>query len=213
MQIFAAAVSDEIANSMWKLASTLSGVAESVAKSCAEISSSLSSIKEDGVSMKLSVLSGEAESSSGNIAENMIDISISADYAADSVADAMRKMIEAVRNATYEIGSLVSDINNAFRSIKGPTISTSGLLIGGGRASGGSVKAGVPYITGEKGAELFVPSTNGYIYNADDTSDILDRNSGTVININGDIYDDARSMRAKLRSAVIGILEEQLAYG
>ena len=34
---------------------------------------------------------------------------------------------------------------------------------GGFRAAGGSVSAGTPYVVGEKGAELFVPSSNGTI--------------------------------------------------
>lgn len=36
-------------------------------------------------------------------------------------------------------------------------------VFGGGKASGGNVNAGTSYIVGEKGAELFVPKTNGTI--------------------------------------------------
>lgn len=44
----------------------------------------------------------------------------------------------------------------------------------GHRASGGNVLAGVKYLTAEHGrGELFVPQTNGYIYNAGDTAQIL----------------------------------------
>ena len=79
------------------------------------------------------------------------------------------------------------------------------------RASGGPVQAGVPYMTGELGPELFIPSTNGYILNNEDTQDYLS-GSGITININGDVYDDERSMRSKMQSAVLGILQEQIAY-
>jgi hypothetical protein len=34
---------------------------------------------------------------------------------------------------------------------------------GGFRAAGGSVSAGTPYVVGERGAELFVPSSSGPI--------------------------------------------------
>jgi len=34
---------------------------------------------------------------------------------------------------------------------------------GGGRAEGGSVKAGTSYVVGERGAEMFVPKTDGVI--------------------------------------------------
>lgn len=80
------------------------------------------------------------------------------------------------------------------------------------RASGGPVQAGVPYMTGELGPELFVPATNGYILNHEDTQDFLEGN-GITININGDVYDDARSMRQKVKTAVLGVLQEQVAYG
>lgn len=36
-------------------------------------------------------------------------------------------------------------------------------VLGNARASGGSVSAGVPYLVGEKGAEMFVPHTSGNI--------------------------------------------------
>jgi hypothetical protein len=38
-----------------------------------------------------------------------------------------------------------------------------GGLFGGGRAEGGAVKAGTSYVVGERGAEMFVPKTDGVI--------------------------------------------------
>ena len=81
------------------------------------------------------------------------------------------------------------------------------------RASGGTVQAGVPYMTGELGRELFIPATDGYIMNHEDTQDFLEGSNGITININGDVYDDARSMKQKVRTAVLGVLQEQVAYG
>ena len=34
-----------------------------------------------------------------------------------------------------------------------------------------------------------------------------------TINIQGDVYDDERSMRTKLKDAMLSVLEEQMAYG
>lgn len=79
------------------------------------------------------------------------------------------------------------------------------------RASGGPVQAGVPYMTGELGPELFIPATNGYVLNAEDTENFM--SGGITINVNGDVYDDARSMKQKMRTAVLGVLQEQVAYG
>jgi hypothetical protein len=38
-----------------------------------------------------------------------------------------------------------------------------GSLFGGGRAAGGPVTAGTPYVVGERGPELFVPQNTGKI--------------------------------------------------
>jgi len=45
---------------------------------------------------------------------------------------------------------------------------TSGLtsIFGGGKAVGGNVNAGVPYVVGEQGREMFVPNTAGRIMSA-----------------------------------------------
>ena len=48
-----------------------------------------------------------------------------------------------------------------------------------GRATGGSVMAGRPYMVGEAGRELFVPSQNGNIV----PNDKLGSGGGTVINL------------------------------
>jgi hypothetical protein len=63
------------------------------------------------------------------------------------VIDKITAMINLVRN------------NAAVRGIAG-LIDTA---FGGFRAAGGSVSAGTPYVVGERGAELFVPSSNGTI--------------------------------------------------
>ena len=46
--------------------------------------------------------------------------------------------------------------------VKGISSVVSGLF-GGGKAEGGSVKAGTSYVVGERGAEMFVPKTDGVI--------------------------------------------------
>ena len=63
------------------------------------------------------------------------------------VIDKIQAMINLVAN------------NAAVRGIAGLIDSA----FGGFRANGGSVSAGTPYVVGERGAELFVPSSNGTI--------------------------------------------------
>jgi hypothetical protein len=75
------------------------------------------------------------------------------------VIDRIQSLINMVRN------------NAAVRGIAGLIDSA----FGGLRAAGGSVSAGTPYVVGERGAELFVPSSNGTI--------VPNGGSGSTINI------------------------------
>lgn len=66
------------------------------------------------------------------------------------------------------INSIVEGIKTLIALVKSnPLVKGLGSLIdsafGGFRANGGAVAAGTPYVVGERGAELFVPNTNGTI--------------------------------------------------
>ena len=52
----------------------------------------------------------------------------------------------------------------------------------GGRAAGGLVTAGVPYIVGERGQELFVPRIDGRILNAQQTQQVIHHYHNTTTN-------------------------------
>jgi hypothetical protein len=85
---------------------------------------------------------------------------------------------------------------------------------GGGRASGGWMSSGSTYLVGELGPELITPTRSGYVHTADETESMLGGHSGGItININGDVYDDRMSMQQKMRSAVLDVIETELAYG
>ena len=126
------------------------------------------------------------------------------------IKSAMESISDSADNAADNVDNAVDRMNSSLGRLSGGSIDISA------RAGGGPVQAGVPYMTGEEGRELFVPRTDGYILNHDDTEDFLSENArgeAIVININGDVYDNARSMRQKMRSAVLGIMQEQVAYG
>lgn len=67
------------------------------------------------------------------------------------------------------IANLVSVITRAIDLVKQLVSAAASLpdiiggLFGGGKASGGAVKAGTTYLVGERGAELFTPSSSGTI--------------------------------------------------
>lgn len=87
-------------------------------------------------------------------------------------------------------GSLASAIGSAFDNLRdfinliknNPIVkgisNVIGSVFGGGRAEGGAVKAGTSYVVGERGAEMFVPKTDGVIIPNNKMG------GGTVTNLN-----------------------------
>jgi len=84
-------------------------------------------------------------------------------FISDAVSG-ITKLVNLIRN-----NPIVSGISGAISG-----------LFGGGKAAGGMVAGGTPYIVGEKGAELFVPQTSGTII----PNNRLGGGSNTVINLN-----------------------------
>ena len=112
------------------------------------------------------------------------------------------------------IQSILSAISDAWSELE-KLQSAAAEETGGGKASGGQVSSGTMYLVGEEGPELFVPRTDGYIINNEDTMDYLSGGNQGEINIyiQGDVYDDQHSMKRKLKSAMLEVLREQVAYG
>lgn len=103
----------------------------------------------------------------------------------ESVVDAFRNMSLQVVSELYKVlvvqrlvGSY--DVNNSLNGsgimgLIGPMFSM--------RASGGSMSPGNPYLVGERGPELVVPSTGSTVLNSDLTSKALSSSSSPVVNI------------------------------
>ena len=70
-----------------------------------------------------------------------------------------------------------------------------GALFGGGRAMGGPVAAGTSYLVGERGPELFTPTTSGQISPAGG------------ISITNQVYVDSRSDREQVVAELAPILQ------
>ena len=87
------------------------------------------------------------------------------------------------------------------------------------RAAGGPVTAGVPYIVGERGQELFIPRIDGRILNAAQTQQVLNQSSSTDNSRNfGDIHIHVHSKtsdsgRADGYAAARGLVDELKSLG
>jgi hypothetical protein len=87
------------------------------------------------------------------------------DEGASKVMNGFQKALGTVMQIVslmHSISSISSLIGSFLGFIPGAG-AIGGLLSGGGRASGGSVSPNRPYIVGERGAELFMPMTDGFV--------------------------------------------------
>lgn len=84
------------------------------------------------------------------------------------VIDVVGKLIGGFETLFGWIGKVIDRITSLINMVRNNAAvrGIAGLIdsaFGGFRAAGGSVSAGTPYVVGERGAELFVPSSNGTI--------------------------------------------------
>jgi len=84
------------------------------------------------------------------------------------IGKAIAGFITGFSSVVQIIQSVVDGIKNIINLVKNnPIVKGIGSVIdrvfGGGKAAGGSVKAGTSYVVGERGAEMFVPKTDGVI--------------------------------------------------
>jgi len=70
-----------------------------------------------------------------------------------------------------------------------------------GRARGGPVRGGRPYLVGEAGPELFVPSETGTVVSAGKTA-AMSGNGGAVYNINVHAYGDPAEAGRQIVKAI-----------
>ena len=109
--------------------------------------------------------------------------------------------IESIANALEKVANLIDKIAGAYAAYKGSPLGKFfdtwysdmfkySPIFGGGRAVGGSVKAGQAYMVGEVGKEIFVPDTNGKIIPNNQIG------GNVTINLNGII--DAESARRSI---------------
>jgi hypothetical protein len=105
--------------------------------------------------------------------------------ALSAIGSIISGLVSGFGNLVGFISDAVSGITKLVNLIKNNPI-VSGIsgaisgLFGGGKAAGGMVAGGTPYVVGEKGAELFVPQTSGTII----PNNRLGGGSNTVINLN-----------------------------
>jgi len=79
------------------------------------------------------------------------------------------------------------------------------------RAEGGPVYAGSSYWVGEQGIELFTPHRSGYIIPNDEIG--MQRETSIIINFEGDVIGDERSIRSMVSKAVKAGIRQEVRSG
>ena len=112
---------------------------------------------------------------------------------------ALSSLAEVARSAlSAGIGSLSGSGGGAGAGLLGLASSLAASLFGApGRAIGGPVSAGRPYIVGERGPELFVPGAAGRIHNGAGTA--AARTIRITVNVGGNMGGDPQRMAASGR--------------
>ena len=127
----------------------------------------------------METLQSSVQSMSQNLSNSFADMLVSGKMNLDSLKDVFKGFVKTMLAKAIELFFINQMMNAIFGNVSGyvplPQMSL------GGRASGGNVNSNQPYLVGERGPELFVPSSAGNIMNNSNTKSIGGKN-GTVVN-------------------------------
>jgi hypothetical protein len=158
-------------NQMLQQAQEAYGVADAAAAKYSETVDNLSQTLAQGIG-----------SAFGDFFNSIID-------GTESAKDAFRDMVKSILKQLVQL-FIIRPIMNSIQSALGGgggLFGQGGSLFGlagiPGRASGGSVMSGQPYMVGEKGRELFIPGQSGKIVNADQTARMTGGGDRVAVNL------------------------------
>ena len=110
--------------------------------------------------------------------DSMADMLLSGKTNSEALKNVFRSFVKTMLSKAIELMFINAILNSIFGLTGKSALPTIPIP---GRASGGKVGANQPYLVGERGPELFVPSSAGNIKNNSDTSS-MGGGKGTVIN-------------------------------
>lgn len=122
---------------------------------------------------------------SQSFTNDFVNSLMSAGDALDAFRNFAKNIVSQIIATFLQMAIVNQILNSVFSGVKGftplPTISFGG---GGpdGQASGGAMMRGKPYLVGERGPELFVPSVAGNLKNGNDTRSMMGGGAAIVVN-------------------------------
>lgn len=145
-----------------------------------------------------------ADSMTDSLTQMVMDGKINFQSMKDMFKDMVRQMIaDALKAQVIKplIGGLFGGIGTAIGGPIGTAFSAVGAQASPKLAGGGALQGGNPYLVGERGAELIVPSSAGTIMNNHNTKNALGGGGGTVVNQTINVQSGvAQTVRAEMIS-------------
>lgn len=123
--------------------------------------------------------------------------------AMDYIAQKVEPMLEMLEKITNAAKKAAAAIKNAFNKVV-----DRGKDVIGGRASGGSVSSGQPYMVGEQGAEMFVPSGSGRIIPNSRLAGY--GGSSVIVNITGNMFADEDEMAERVGDRIVRLVQDNI---
>ena len=123
-----------------------------------------------------------------------------------SFEDSMRQTAAAVIKELYRVLVVQQLVNAAMGAFGFSPVPGGGFTRTG--AGGRQMQAGVPYMTGESGRELFVPSTPGRLLSPSQTNNAMGAGGGIVVNQNINLSTGvSQTVRAEVQGMLPRITE------
>ena len=114
----------------------------------------------------METLQSAVSSMSSDISSSFADMLMSGKMNLGSLKDIFKGFIKTMIAKAIELFVVNQILNSIFGGFPGFSSMPQGQAFGGsGRAGGGTVQSGQPYMVGERGPELFVPSSAGTVRN------------------------------------------------
>ena len=120
-----------------------------------------------------------------------------------SAKDAFRSMAADIIKQLYKVLVVEQMVSSISGAIKGALGAPSGG--GGGKASGGAVQAGRPYVTGEHGRELFVPSSAGRVLSVAQSKAAVGGGDSVIVNQTINV---TTGVQQTVRAEIMGLMPQ-----
>jgi hypothetical protein len=140
---------------------------------------------------------------------------------AKKFSDAFKDMAKGVIDSLIKMMVQYMIVQPLFNAIGTSMGFNMNLSTGGGKATGGSVQAGKPYIVGEHGQEMFIPSSNGAIVSNKNMSggagvvinQTINLSTGVAQTVKAEVMNMMPQIASRTKQAVLDSRQRGGAYG